>query len=97
MARSGWMEACRYPLLRGITDGGGAARQASTPEASTERGTTSPAPSALSATSCQEVSPAAGSAVRGAVRKTPAPGRVTTRPSAASCARARETVTGLTR
>ncbi len=35
--------------------------------------------------------------VRGTARKAPAPGRVTTSPSAASRAKARETVTGLTR
>lgn len=83
--------------MRPITPVCGVFRQTSTPEASTDRGTTSPAPSALRVTSCQEVSPGAGSAARGRVRKAPAPGRVTTRPSAASCARARETVTGLTR
>ncbi len=80
-----------------MTPGGGAASETSTPEASTERGTRSAAPSALSATSCQDVSPPEVAEGRGRARKAPAPGRVTTSPSAASCARARETVTGLTR
>ncbi|GAA3110897.1 hypothetical protein GCM10020254_66260 [Streptomyces goshikiensis] len=70
-----------------ITPAGGSVRQTSTPEASTERGTTSPAPSALRATSCQEVSPGAPVSVRGWARYTPAPGRVITSPSAASWAR----------
>lgn len=67
--------------------------------------------SALSAISCQERSPgrAVGAAsgepppvkpappsAKAAARKTPEPGRETTRPSAASTAIARETVTGLT-
>lgn len=76
---------------------GGAASVARTPEASTVRGTSSAAASALSATSCQEVSPGGAAGVRGIARKAPAPGLVTTRPSAASCASARDTVTGLTR
>ncbi len=80
-----------------MTPGGGAARVTSTPEASTVRGTTSGPPSPLSDTSCQDVSPGAGSAVRGRARKAPEPGRVVTSPSAASWAMARETVTGLTR
>lgn len=58
------------------------------------RGTCSVVGSALSATSCQAVSPVGAGAVRGSARKAPEPGRVTTRPSAASCASARETVTG---
>lgn len=77
--------------------GGGAASEARTPEASTVRGTASGAASALSATSCQEVSPVDVMAGRGLARKAPAPGRVITSPSAASCASARDTVTGLTR
>jgi hypothetical protein len=98
IARSGCNDGCRYPPLNSITPGGGAESETSTPEASTERGTTSAAASALSASSCQEVSPTAAARVRGSARKAPAPGRVTTTsPSAASCARARETVTGLTR
>ncbi|CAM5417330.1 hypothetical protein SALBM311S_03339 [Streptomyces alboniger] len=84
--------------MNSITAGGGAASETRTPDASTERGTRSAAPSALRDTSCQEVSPAVAAAVvRGRARKAPAPGLVTTRPSAASCASARETVTGLTR
>ncbi len=67
------------------------------PEASTERGTASSPDSALRATCCQEVSARRAGALRGAARKAPAPGRVTTSPSAARAARARETVTGLTR
>jgi len=82
--------------LNSTTPGGGAASETRTPDASTERGTRSAEPSALSATSCQEVSPAGAAEVRAAARKAPAPGRVTTSPSAASWARARETVTGLT-
>ncbi len=54
------------------------------PEASTVRGTSSVAASALSVTSCQEVSPAGTTDVRGCARNAPAPGRVTTSPSAAS-------------
>ncbi|CAM5642693.1 hypothetical protein SRIMM317S_01403 [Streptomyces rimosus subsp. rimosus] len=69
---------------------------ASTPEASTPRGAWSPAASALSAISCQEVS-TGRACCRASARKAPAPGRVTTSPSAASSASARETVTGLTR
>lgn len=69
-----------------------------TPEASTERGTGPAAVCADRATSCQEVSPGAGVAgPLGSARYAPAPGRVTTTPSAASWASARETVTGLTR
>ncbi|BFO20022.1 hypothetical protein SHKM778_64100 [Streptomyces sp. KM77-8] len=83
--------------MNSITPGGGAASETSTPEASTERGTRSAAPSALRVTSCQEVSPAGAEVTRGCARNAPAPGRVTTRPSAASRASARETVTGLTR
>ncbi len=52
--------------MNSMTPGGGAARVTSTPEASTVRGTTSGPPSPLSDTSCQDVSPGAGSAVRGA-------------------------------
>lgn len=72
---------------------------ASTPASSTARGSGSPeaaADSALSATSCQEVSPSRRAVRAGRARNAPAPGRVTTRPSAASTATARETVTGLT-
>ncbi len=83
--------------MNSTTPGAGAASDTSTPDASTERGTRSAAPSALRATSCHEVSPVGAAGVRGAARKAPAPGRVTTSPSAASRARARETVTGLTR
>lgn len=80
-----------------MTPGGGAASVTSTPEASTARGAASVAPSALSAISCQEVSPGAWVSSLGRARNAPAPGRVTTSPSAASWASALETVTGLTR
>ncbi|GAA3071700.1 hypothetical protein GCM10020000_65440 [Streptomyces olivoverticillatus] len=79
-----------------MTPGGGPARLAITPAASTDRGTASSPASALSATCCQEVSPGGAEAGCGSARKAPAPGRVTTRPSAARVASARETVTGLT-
>ena len=81
-----------------MTPGGGAASVASTDSASTLRGTWSAEASALRATSCQDVSRlSAGGAERAPARKAPAPGLVTTSPSAASFASARETVTGLTR
>lgn len=82
--------------MNSITPGGGAARVTSTPEASTVRGTTSGPPSPLSETSCQEVSPGAGTGASVSARKAPEPGLVTTMPSEASCETARETVTGLT-
>lgn len=83
--------------MNSITPGGGTARVVRTAEESTLRGTSSVAASALSATSCQEVSPSRGVPGLGCARKDPAPGRVTTSPSAESWASARETVTGETR
>src|SRR5438876_261638 len=73
-----------------MTPGAGAARVASTPVASTLRGTWSPPGSALRAISCHEVSTGRGASGRGVARKAPAPGRVTTRPSATSTAWALE-------
>lgn len=75
-----------------MTPDGGSLSAVSTPLASIAR-----VPDwELSATSCHDTSPVTATSRGGGARKTPAPGRVITSPSAASAAMARDTVTGLT-